>query len=151
MPPKKKRGRPRKISQIDLSQLRSAAESGLTEIQIAKALGISKATVTNYKKQYPEFLASLKKGKSVADERVELSLFQRAVGYSHPDVHVSNYQGEVTITPIIKHYPPDPTSAIFWLKNRRPDKWRDIKATEITGKDGQPIQHNLTVKFVDGE
>ena len=137
--PAKKRnvGRPSKIKDIDLSQVQRIAELNLTEKEIAHALNISIATLTNYKKDYPQFLASLKKGKAVADERVVLSLFQRAMGYSHPDVHISNFQGMVTRTPIIKHYPPDPTSMIFWLKNRDPENWRDRK--EITGADGESL------------
>ena len=33
--------------------------------------------------------------------------------------------GQIVITPTIKHYPPDTTAGIFWLKNRQRDKWRD--------------------------
>ena len=29
------------------------------------------------------------------------------------------------IIPTRKHHPPDTTAAIFWLKNRRRDDWRD--------------------------
>jgi hypothetical protein len=61
------------------------------------------------------------------------------MGYSHPDVHVSNYQGEITVTPLVKHYAPDPVACIFWLKNRRPDLWRDKVDHSLTGKDGGPI------------
>ena len=44
---------------------------------------------------------------------------------------ISNFQGEITETDITKHYPPDPTSMIFWLKNRRPDRWRDKQSIDI--------------------
>ncbi len=53
------------------------------------------------------------------------------MGYSHPAVHVSNYQGDITLTPITKHYPPDTVAAIFWLKNRQPAKWRDTKHLDV--------------------
>jgi hypothetical protein len=86
-------------------------------------------------------LASIKKGKDEFDTgKVENSLLQSALGYEHPDVHISNYQGEITVTPITKHYPPNPTSLIFWLKNRNKERWRDIKATEHTGKDGEELK-----------
>ncbi len=72
-------------------------------------------------------------GKEAPDNRVERSLYNRAVGYSHPDVHVSNFQGQVTLTPITKHYPPDVAAAFIWLKNRRPDLWRDRQEVAHTG------------------
>jgi hypothetical protein len=75
--------------------------------------GIAESTLTEYKKKYPELLLSLKRGKEVSDEKVERSLYERATGYSHPDTHISNYQGTVTQTEITKTYPPDPTSIIF--------------------------------------
>jgi transcriptional regulator with XRE-family HTH domain len=102
-----------------------AAARGFTDKQVAKLFGVTKQTLTNWKREYPQFFASLKRGKAVADDQVELSLFQRAVGYSHPDVHITSYLGRVTITPIIRHYPPDTAAAFIWLKNRRPDNWRD--------------------------
>ena len=73
----------------------------------------------------PSFFESLKNGKMAADSRVAESLYQRAIGYVHPDVHITSFQGDVTITPIDKYYPPDTPAAKLWLINRQPDKWRD--------------------------
>lgn len=98
---------------------------GATDIEMADFFGVTEKTFNSWKKQYPEFLQSLKKGKFQADSVIASKLFQRAKGYSHPDIHVSNYKGVITKTDLTKHYPPDTTAAIFWLKNRQPDKWRD--------------------------
>ena len=49
--------------------------------------------------RHEEVAAFAAAGKSDADDRVEKSLFQTAIGYSHPDVHISHYQGAVTVTP----------------------------------------------------
>ena len=117
------RGAKPKIEKIDLHQVEKFGEYGFTDVEIADLLGIAKSTLNNYKKKYPEFFESLKRGKEVADEKVVRALFNRATGYSHPDVHVSNYQGVVTVTKIIKHYPPDTGAAIFWLYNRQRDRW----------------------------
>ncbi|MCO6427132.1 hypothetical protein [Nitrosomonas communis] len=70
-------------------------------------------------------MESINKGKLEADSKVAESLYKRATGYSHPDTHVSNYQGEITLTEITKHYPPDTAAAFIWLKNRQPSKWKD--------------------------
>ena len=62
------------------------------------------------------------------------SLYHRANGYSHPDVDIKVIDGEIVQTELIKYYPPDATSAIFWLKNRQPKKWRDKQETEHSGR-----------------
>jgi hypothetical protein len=55
------------------------------------------------------------------------------VGFEHADVHVPNYQGLVTLTPIQKIHAPDTTAAIFWLKNRQSKQWREKQEVEHTG------------------
>lgn len=129
-------GRPSKYSGINLDQVRKMAEYGLIDRQMADVLGISEDTFNEYKKK-PEFAQALKAGKKISDEKVEMALFQRATGYSHDDVHVSNYQGYVTVTPITKHYAPDTAACIFWLKNRKPKDWKD-KVT-VAGDPDDPI------------
>ena len=119
------RGRKPKINDIDFNDVENYGKLGLTDKEISKRLGIAESTLNNYKKQYPLFMESLKKGKSIADEKVVESLYRRACGYTHPEIEITSYQGNVTITPILKHYPPDPVSMIFWLKNRQPTKWRE--------------------------
>ena len=127
--PPSKRGRPSKFPPAMLKQARFLAEKGFTDAEMATFFGVTEQTLNNWKTAHPEFFESLKVGKAVADDKVVESLFHRATGYSHPDCHVSNFQGEITVTPLVKHYPPDTTAAIFWLKNRRPAEWRD--KTEI--------------------
>ena len=48
--------------------------------------------------------------------------------------------GAIAMTPIRKVYPPDTTAAIFWLKNRKPEEWRDKQAVEHSGPNGGPIE-----------
>jgi len=132
----KKAGQPTKYNETVKRLLLLLAQEGLTDKKMAKIIDVKEQTLNNWKKAHPKFFESLKKAKKVADESVERSLYERACGYEHPDVHISNYQGEVTITDVIKHYPPDPTSMIFWLKNRQPDKWQDRKAVEHSGNIG---------------
>lgn len=117
-------GRPSKYPGIDLKKVQKMAEFGLIDRQMAELLGITEGTFNEYKKK-PEFMEALTAGKAVADELVEKALFQRATGYSHPDVHITNYKGEITETEITKHYPPETVACIFWLKNRKPKDWKD--------------------------
>ena len=70
-------------------------------------------------------------GKQAADDRVERSLYQRANGYSHPAVKTfMTRDGKTVEHKYTEHYPPDTTAAIFFLKNRRPDRWRDVQNIE---------------------
>lgn len=120
---------------------------GATDAEMADFFEVSETTINNWKNQHPEFLESIKAGKEVADTKVAKSLYERANGYSHPEVHVSNYQGKITLTELTKHYPPETAAAIFWLKNRQSDKWRDRR--ELTGAGGKPIEMAWTVEVVE--
>jgi dGTP triphosphohydrolase len=105
------------------------AKLGATDEEIAGALDIAVATLYAWRNVHPEFLEALKGGKIMADAEVASKLFHRATGYEHPDVDIKVVDGQIVITDLVKHYPPDTTAAIFWLKNRRPDLWRE-KAQE---------------------
>jgi hypothetical protein len=120
---------------------KSLAKRGLIDIEIAKELGISKQTLNVWKKKHPEFLNSLKKGKEIPDKKVEHSLYERACGYEHPEdkIFYDSKSGEVIVQPTIKHYPPSEVACIFWLKNRRPDRWRDK----------QDIEHKVDGAVID--
>lgn len=140
--PEREVGRPTKYQADFARQAEQFCLLGATDKQLADFFQVSLSTLNLWKIKHKEFSDALKDAKEVADRCVERSLYQRAMGYSHPDVHISNYQGAVTVTPITKHYPPDATSCIFWLKNRQPALWRDRH--ELTGKDGEPLQGQLT-------
>lgn len=104
----------------------AVCQMGGTEAQLAESLGVAIQTTYNWRKLFPEFLEAIKRGKQAADDNVEASLYQRAMGYSHPDTHIAVLRdGTVIEHPIIKRYPPSETALIFWLKNRRPREWRD--------------------------
>lgn len=131
--------RPSKFDEAMCEQAKKLCLLGATDKELADFFQVSESTLREWKGQHPEFSAALKEGKEMADATVGQRLFQRACGFSHPDTHFSNYQGVVTATPYTKHYAPDTTACIFWLKNRRPDLWRD--RVEHTGKDGGPMEH----------
>lgn len=120
---------------------------GATDADLAAIFDVSEVTIGNWKKIHKEFCLALKEGKTVADANVATRLYQRAMGYEHPEVHISNYQGEITVTPITKIYPPDPTSAIFWLKNRQKDRWAD--RVVHAGDAENPLVTQLVVSSTD--
>lgn len=130
---KRSTGRPSKYQEGYAEQAEKLCKLGATDIEMAEFFGVSESTLNLWKLEHPRFSESIKAGKDIADANVASKLYHRACGYEHPDVHVSNYQGVITLTPLVKHYPPDPTSGIFWLKNRQRDKWRDRTDHEISG------------------
>lgn len=130
----RKNGRPSDYKPEYAKQALHLCKLGATDAEMAEFFGCSAPTLYRWQAEHEDFRKSIKLGKETPDARVERSLYQRAVGYSHPDVHVSNYQGEVTLTPIVKHYPPDVAAAFIWLKNRRPELWRDKQEIEHTGQ-----------------
>ncbi len=130
-------GRPSKFDPKFAEQATKLCALGATDREVADFFEVTEATLNTWKHQHPEFLEALKLGKEPADQRVEQSLYRKACGYTQDDLHFSAYEGEVTATPYVKHVPPDTTACIFWLKNRRPDLWRE--RVEMTGKDGKDL------------
>lgn len=120
-----------------LELVRGWARDGDTEEIIAKKLGIGRSTLTRWKHDYPQFAEALRKGKEVIDREVENSLLKAALGYEYEEQAVTN-KGEVVT--IRKYQHPNTTAMIFWLKNRKPQEWRDKQQVEHTGKDDGPIQ-----------
>ncbi|MCI2809538.1 helix-turn-helix domain-containing protein [Eoetvoesiella caeni] len=103
---------------------------GATDAEMAAAFEVSERTFTDWKRRHVELSAVLKSAKLPADGNVARSLYQRAVGYSHPEddirtVSIGNGMSEIVITPTMKHYPPDTGAASLWLRNRQPHKWKD--------------------------
>lgn len=104
------------------------ARDGLTDEQIAKNMGIRRETLIEWKKKYPNISNTLKKGKEIVDIEVENALLKRALGFQYDEVTQelnTDTQCLETTKVVKKMVVPDTTAQIFWLKNRRPDKYRD--------------------------
>ena len=100
---------------------------GATDADLATAFGKTTVTMQVWCSEYPEFGAAVLHGKaSVFDPKVERALAQRALGYAVDTEEIKVIKDKVVRVPVRKHYPPDPTSCIFWLKNRNPEAWRDV-------------------------
>lgn len=133
-------GRPTKYKDEYYIQVEKLCKLGATDKEIAEFFDVDEATINRWKIDHIEFCESIKKGKTLADAEVASKLYHRATGYEHPETDIRVLEGQITKTEITKHYPPDTTAAIFWLKNRQPQTWRDKVTQEITGKDGGAIK-----------
>lgn len=99
---------------------------GAKDKELARLFEVSHQAIDRWKRAYPEFREALEAGKAEADAKVAESLYRRALGYEHPEEKIFCTDGEVTRVQTVKKYAPDTTAAIFWLKNRDPDNWRDV-------------------------
>lgn len=132
--------RPTKYKEEYAEQAAKLCKLGATDAQLADFFGVAVSTVALWKVQHKAFSDAIKVPKAEADARVEQSLYRRATGYECDETDIRVVNGTIVETPLRKHYPPDPTAMIFWLKNRQPDAWRDKTETEHSG--------NVTVEIV---
>ena len=137
------------MTEEGLSWLRHRAGEGRTDEWIAKEIGVSYKTFREWKKKYPEISAALKKGKDPYDDEVEDVLYKYGTGQFKTTTTVTKWirdpdTGETIVlegTTTKTQQPPNPTALIFWLKNRRPDLWRDQphKDREKNGTNGPAV------------
>lgn len=130
-----------------LLKLEGWARDGLTDEQIAKNMGINVKTLWTWKNKHDPICNALKRGKEVVNRQVENALLRKALGdtivlkkpiktkevlYENgkrvkETEHIEIVDEEVLLTP-------DTTAQIFWLKNRKPDKWRDKQDVQVSGE-----------------
>lgn len=123
------------ITPEGLLKIEGWARDGLTDEQIAKNIGISRSTLNVWKDRYSDISDALKKGKDVIDRQVENALLKRALGYEYEEVKEKFEDDVITERTVTKkEVVPDTTAQIFWLKNRKPDKWRDKPGYEDTSE-----------------
>lgn len=134
------------ITEKGLKQLEEWARDGLTDEQIAHNIGIARQTIYEWKNSYPDIDDALKRGKAVIDLQVENALLKRALGYQYEEV-IREPGENVVVDPatgqkkkvlvetkrITKEVHGDTTAQIFWLKNRKPDVWRDRHQMQHSG------------------
>lgn len=130
--------RPTKYEAAFARQAEKLCQLGATDQELADFFEVDVRTIHRWKGDHDEFCHALKGGKDLADERVVRSLYQRAVGYEQDEVKIFMPAGaeEPVRAPFRAKIAPDVTAAIFWLKNRRRDEWRDTKTLDGTGPDG---------------
>jgi len=127
-------GRPTSYKDEYCEQAYKLCLLGVTDKNLAIFFEVVESTVNKWKLDHPEFSESLKEGKYVTDAKVAESLYKRAIGCECPDTKFATYEGQITDErEYTKHYPPDPVAAIFWLKNRQPELWRDKQEVKHSG------------------
>ena len=140
-----------------LLQIEGWARDGLTNDQIAHNIGISGRSFAEWISRFSSISSALKKGKAPVDLEVENALLKRALGYEYEETVTEIYKDpdgveRQHIRKNKRHMPADVTAQIYWLNNRRPDRWRNRKAVDETPNEKEknaPIYELL--KKLDGE
>lgn len=109
-----------------------ACRLGATDEDLAELFDVHLRTVRLWITRHPSFHHAVKTNKPGADDRVQRSLYQRAIGYTFDAVKVFQHEGRVIEHQVREHVPPDTAACIIWLKNRRPTEWRDRRELDIS-------------------
>lgn len=148
-------GRPTEYKPEFVEQAEKLCMLGATDDEMADFFGVHRSTIYRWKIEYPEFCDAIKTAKEIADERVERSLYQKATGYNYKEeqafkIKVEQYKEEVEVVDVERHQPADTTAAIFWLKNRRKNEWRDKQEIDHSSTDGTmtPVER-ITIEVLD--
>jgi len=152
---RKKRGRKTLFRATMIKEGEKLAGLGHTMEEIASFWGVSKRSLERWSNRYPEFCRALKDGRIRADVAVEQSLYRRAMGYTYTEIHykeavptegpLAGQKIRYKDKEIVKMMAPDVTAGIFFLKNRRPDMWRDMRDLGFFDELGEP----LPLRFVE--
>ncbi|MBO5570555.1 MAG: helix-turn-helix domain-containing protein [Clostridia bacterium] len=123
------------LTEDGLKRIEGWARDGLTEEQIAKNMGICYETLRTWKSSFSAISEAIKRGKAPVDFEVESALLKRARGYEYEETTTEIYEmpdgtKRKHVKKTMRQVVPDVTAQIYWLNNRRPDRWRNRKAVE---------------------
>jgi len=149
---KAKRGQPTRFDPAFVAVAkRACAGEGLTDARLANLFGVTRKTIDRWKKAHEEFDQAVREGKEIFDcGPVEAALRKSAIGYDVIEetralVEGADGKNEMAVVKAVtKHIPANPTSAIFHLKNRNPERWKDRKETVLESDASDGFQ--LTIR-----
>ena len=118
-----------------LDQVRAIAMRGIKEDQMCEIFDIGARQMGLWKSQYPEFKEALEAGYTDADAAVLGALYQSAIGYTHDEEKIFQWDGEIVRAETVKHYKPDTAAIKLWMTNRQKEHWKDRHHTNVSGKD----------------
>jgi hypothetical protein len=141
-------GRPTDYNPEYDKQAYKLALMGATDGELADFFETSEVTLNAWKKQFPEFLKSIKEGKKIADAEIATKLYERAYGaewieeraFKLKDQTASGvFTERIEVVPVICKAPPDTQAISLWLRNRQSGKWRDKQEIDHGGQIDNPI------------
>ncbi len=133
-----------------LDRITKWAQNGASQTEIADKLHLAASTFKAYlakgdkgEEPYVDLSDCFRKAVEVPDDNVEAAMYKRSCGYEYEERVYKTFvnkdtleEKEICVSRTVKQMPPDPTSMMFWLANRRPDKWRYRPEPTINEDDG---------------
>lgn len=150
---KKKVGRPTKFKPEFYEQVMKYCLLGAKNDELAEHLGISTMTLQNWMVTDEKFVSTIRAGREEANANVATKTYHRAIGYEHIETEEVLVNGQPVEIKRKRYYPPETTAAIFWLCNRRPDKWRrgERQETVDSAADQAKAVHTLVKALFEAE
>jgi len=150
-----KRGPKKKYKPEYDDQALVACKKGMIDLDLAELFGVCEKTIYNWQDDNPSFRSAILKGKDFYDTNLaERSLKKLVEGYDYQEAKiVTDAKGNIIKKEMTKkHVSPNPGSVCFFLKNRAPDRWRDMKAVELSAPGGADLfKDGIQVSFVKAE
>jgi len=145
-----KQGRPTKLTEDIRKVIMRCAELGYVDEEVSDIIGVSRQTIDNWKKKDPDFFASLKAAKKLADMEIVQTLRDCALGNvtiteEHEGIDAS---GNIVDKKIVKQIKPDVGAIKLWLFNRQADKWKE-RIDHTVSLDADKLELNFTIKSTD--
>ncbi len=119
-------GRPTLYKAEHAERARDLCSRGATNKDLAGRFGVARSTIDLWIASHPEFAEAVQQGRDVADATAVESLFTRVTGYNHKAEKVFLYRGEPRTATYTAHVPPETRACMYWLRNRRPEDWREV-------------------------
>ena len=134
------------LTKDGLLRIEGWARDGLSLSQIAHNVGVADSTFRKWRDEHEAISAAIKRGNAPVDLEVENAMLKSALGHKETvrkAIKVKTEKQKVGEGKIVEEHieyvdeevyiPPQVIAQIFWLKNRRPDKWKDkVEQTVIT-------------------
>ncbi len=138
-----------------IERARDLSSRGAGMGDLAAAFGVSIWAIKLWRTVHAEFGQAIKLGREVADDRVEMALYEKAIGYSFDAVKpmvVSQGRGEPAVIEeyhYTEHVPPDTAAARYWLNNRRPELWKErVEQTNVNKDDVKQLTDEELTKII---
>ncbi len=124
-----------------LDQVRAIAMRGISEKEMSEVFDIHPRQIQEWKRQFPTFKNAVEQGYTDADAAVLSAVYQSAVGYTHEEEKIFQWDGDIIRADTVKHYKPDMAAAKLWLTNRQREHWKDRQQVGVNGgvDDNAPI------------
>ena len=136
-------GRPTAYKPENAEIARHACMLGASNETLAERFEVTRRTIDNWIATIPEFADAVRHGREVADESVVAALYARAKGMERKSIKVVEGEGAPVTTTHTVQVLPDVRACMFWLRNRRPEEWRENRAPAVDQYGGRDLAKEI--------